>query len=110
MILNNLTKGQATFFPQGLVHFEQNLGCTPAVFLSSFGSEDPGVLQIANRLFDLPQQALTSTFNQDDTVINRLRASLPVNPAKGRGECLKRCGLDIHSLKFNQGPVQVQSI
>jgi oxalate decarboxylase/phosphoglucose isomerase-like protein (cupin superfamily) len=35
MILNNLTQGMVTIFPQGLIHFEQNLGCTPASFLSA---------------------------------------------------------------------------
>ena len=93
VILNNLTQGMVTIFPQGLIHFEQNLGCTPARFLSSFSNEDPGVLTISTRLFDFPQQALTSTFSQSNNVINYLKSNLKVNPAMGNGECLKRCGL-----------------
>jgi hypothetical protein len=79
-----------------LIHFEQNLGCEEAVFLSAFSHEDPGVLTISNRLFDrdMPIQALTSTFNQNNDVINALRSNLGVNPAKGRGECLRRCGIN----------------
>lgn len=94
VLLNNLTKGQVTVFPQGLIHFEQNLGCEEAVFLSAFSHEDPGVLTLSNRLFDLPIQALTSTFNQNGDVINAIKSNLGVNPAKGRGECLKRCGIN----------------
>ena len=91
---NNLTVGMVAIFPQGLIHFEQNVGCTNATFLSSFSSEDPGVLQIVNRLFDIEfEEALTSTFNQDEQVINYLKKSIGVNPTMGRGECLKRCGL-----------------
>ena len=92
-IEHNLTAGEVTFFPQGLIHFEQNLECRNATFLSAFSSEDPGVLQITNRLFDINKEALSSSFNQVDTVIDYLKVSLGTNPAKGRGECLKRCGL-----------------
>ena len=93
-IQNNLTAGMITVFPQGLIHYEQNVACTNATFLSAFSSEDAGVLQIVNRLFDITfTEALTSTLNQDETVVNYLRAALGVNPAKDRGECLKRCGL-----------------
>ena len=93
VIENQLTVGQVTVFPQGLVHFEQNLGCRKAVFLSAFSSEDAGVVTLSTRLFDFNQQSLTSTFNQTDAVINSLRESVRSNPAVGRGECLARCGL-----------------
>jgi oxalate decarboxylase/phosphoglucose isomerase-like protein (cupin superfamily) len=92
-IQNTLTAGQVTIFPQGLVHFEQNNGCTRAVFLSAFSSEDPGVVTLSTRIFDLNQEALTSTFNQTDAVINSLRDSVRPNPAVDRGSCLARCGL-----------------
>ena len=92
-IEHNVTQGQVTVFPQGLIHFEQNLECTNATFLSAFSSEDPGVLQIMNRLFEINGEALTSTFNQAEAAIDFMRMSLGTNPAKGRGECLKRCGL-----------------
>ena len=95
LILNNLVQGQTTFFPRGLVHFEQNLGCSEATFLSAFNHEDPGVVTIPNRLFDIPIQALTSSFNSTEDTINALKARLVSNPAYGVGECLKRCGLDI---------------
>jgi len=92
-IENNITVGYVTVFPQGLVHFEINLECTPATFLSAFSSEDPGTLTIANRLFDINQLALTSTFNTTNELIDALRIRIPTNPALLVGECRKRCGL-----------------
>ena len=93
-IENNVTKGQMVVFPQGLVHFVQNLGCTNATFLSAFGNEDPGTLTIISaNLFRINQQALMSTFNQSESVINSIRMGMPIPPAAGLGECRKRCGL-----------------
>lgn len=92
-IETNLTVGQVTVFPQGLIHFEQNLGCKNATFLSAFSSEDPGVLTITTRLFNINQQALTSSFNQNDKKINSIRSDLVENPAMGLGECLRRCNI-----------------
>lgn len=93
LVLNNIKEGQTTFFPQGLIHFEQNLECKKSVFLSSFNNEDPGVVTITNRLFQLPMQTLTSSFNNSEFVINKLKNSLVNDPAIGVGECRKRCGL-----------------
>jgi oxalate decarboxylase/phosphoglucose isomerase-like protein (cupin superfamily) len=91
---NNLTVGMVTIFPQGLIHFEQNVGCTNATFLSAFSSEDAGVVQIINRFFDIEfDEAITSTLNQDQVVVDYLKKSIGTNPTMGRGECLKRCGL-----------------
>ena len=94
IILNNLKQGETTFFPQGLIHFEQNLGCTQATFLSAFNHEDPGVLTLPNRLFDIPMQALTSSFNTtDEASLNQIKSNLVKNPAIGIGECRARCRL-----------------
>ena len=40
--INNMTSGQVTVFPHGYIHYEQNLACTPANFISALNSEDPG--------------------------------------------------------------------
>ena len=93
-IENNITAGQATVFPQGLVHFVQNLGCQNATFLAMYSDEDAGGLTISTRMFDITnQQALTSTFNQPESVINSIRSSVRPTPAAGVGECRYRCGL-----------------
>ncbi len=93
-IENNITVGQAVVFPQGLVHFVQNLGCQNATFLAMYSDEDAGGLTISTRLFDITnQQVLTSTFNQAESVINSIRSTIRSTPAAGVGECRKRCGL-----------------
>ena len=40
--INDLSDGQVAIFPQGYIHYEQNLGCTPAHFISALNHEDPG--------------------------------------------------------------------
>jgi oxalate decarboxylase/phosphoglucose isomerase-like protein (cupin superfamily) len=93
-IENNITVGQAVLFPQGLIHYVQNLGCQNATFLAMYSHEDAGGLTISTRMFDITnQQALTSTFNQPESVINQIRASVRPTPASGVGECRRRCGL-----------------
>jgi len=46
------------FFLILFYNLKQNIGCETAQFLAAFGNEDPGVEQIANRLFTLPDEAL----------------------------------------------------
>lgn len=53
-VLTNVTQGMAVVFPQGAIHFEQNMNCEPAVFVAGFNNEDPGVSTIANNFFGLP--------------------------------------------------------
>lgn len=48
-VINTLTQGQGTIFPEGSVHFQVNLGCEPLTFVAAFNDEDPGVSQIAQR-------------------------------------------------------------
>lgn len=58
----------------------------------AFGSDDPGVLTVSNRMFTFPDEALEATFNQTKKVIDKLRKGLPTTPAVGNEECLRRCG------------------
>ncbi len=101
-IVNTLTAGQATVFPQGLIHEEQNNDCDTAIFLSSFSSEDPGVATTSTGLFSIPVEAVAATFGiKNDTVLN-VKNSLPKNPAPGNQECLARCAsLGSPAPKFN---------
>ena len=42
-----IAPGKAALFPQGSIHYEMNPSCNPAMFVSGFNSEDPGVSQVA---------------------------------------------------------------
>lgn len=50
LIVNDIGEGQVALVPAGLVHFVQNMGCSPATFLAAFGSEDPGVLTTSTQV------------------------------------------------------------
>jgi len=90
LILNNLEQGEATFFPQGYIHYQQNFGCETATYLSALNSEDPGVITVANNLVRIPSESLKATLGIDDVV----GISIPAGPAPGRDpECLQRCGI-----------------
>jgi oxalate decarboxylase/phosphoglucose isomerase-like protein (cupin superfamily) len=94
LIINpGLRAGMSTFFPQGLIHYQQNFGCDTVAFISALNSEDPGVVQIANQLFLAPDEALAATFAIPVDQVQTLRAGIPGGPAAGQAECLQRCGL-----------------
>ena len=64
-IINDISQGDVTFFPQGLVHYQQNLGCSPATFVAALSSEDPGVSYITTNLFNLPIEAIKARTKVD---------------------------------------------
>ena len=87
-------------FPKGLIHYQQNLDCKPVTYISSFNSEDPGVVTVSTRTFSLPNEALAVTFNVNTLDIDNIKNNLPASVAKGKIECLKKCllkneGIDI---------------
>lgn len=57
-VVNDLSKGDLSFVPQGLVHYQQNLGCESATILMSLNSDDPGAVVLSSVLFDLPTELL----------------------------------------------------
>jgi len=97
LIRNQLNKLQMTVFPQGSIHTEWNPDCTDAVFVAGFASEDPGVQQSAQRVFDLDDDLLQAMFGGDITVdgrdVDQFRSLIPANVALGVESCLAKCGL-----------------
>lgn len=90
-IINDIKEGQSTFFPQGLIHYQQNLGCDTVQYLSALNSEDPGVVTLSNQMFTLPVESLISTLNVGTKILDRIKNDLPVGPGKGWNNCVKRC-------------------
>ncbi|CAM9799008.1 unnamed protein product, partial [Laminaria digitata] len=90
-VVNDLSQGDVSFVPQGLVHYQQNLGCEPATFLVALNSEDPGAVILVSLFFDLPSEAL---LNVDEAALSALQQQLSEAPALARLECLERCGLE----------------
>ncbi|EIN08820.1 RmlC-like cupin [Punctularia strigosozonata HHB-11173 SS5] len=90
-----LKTGEATIFPQGSIHFQQNLDCNPAQFIAAFGSEDPGRLDIAPAFFqDLPATIVNATLGGIGVKeVEDIAAKIPLNVAFGTQACLDRCGI-----------------
>ncbi|CAN0444968.1 unnamed protein product, partial [Ascophyllum nodosum] len=96
-IINDISQGDVTLFPQGLVHYQQNLGCSPATFVAALNSEDPGTSVITTNLFNLPIEAIKARTRAvlpvDDTDLEAIITALPTVLTTSRQECLEECGL-----------------
>ncbi|KAH8591771.1 RmlC-like cupin domain-containing protein, partial [Bisporella sp. PMI_857] len=93
---HTLSKYEMTVFPQGAVHTEFNPDCTPSVFVAAFPHEDPGVGQIAQEYFGLENEIVKGSAGGEVSIdgadIEKFRAKIPANVAKGVDSCLQRCG------------------
>nr|BAA78563.1 germin-like protein [Atriplex lentiformis] len=73
-----LHKGDIYVFPQGMIHFEANLGKTPAVALSSFSSQNPGAVTIAAAMFgskpSIAVGVLARAFQLDPRIVKKLQS------------------------------------
>ena len=96
VILNILDSVDTSFIPEGLIHFEINMGCKPAYYLSTYSSVNPGVITVSSITFQLPVKVLKATYYLRDEQINFIKKNLPSSPvfgsrAYGMGECHERC-------------------
>lgn len=73
-----LNTGDVFVFPQGLIHFQLNVGKTPAVANVALSSQNPGVVTVANAVFGsnpaTPTDVLTKAFRANNNVINFLQS------------------------------------
>ncbi|GLU22394.1 hypothetical protein SLE2022_384740 [Rubroshorea leprosula] len=73
-----LHKGDIFVFPIGMIHFQLNIGETPAVAIASFSSQNPGTIVIANAVFGsnprINPDVLTKAFMLDKNVIKYLQS------------------------------------
>eukprot|EP00122_Pirum_gemmata_P021213 Pgem_evm5s19777 len=91
VIINDITNDTTTFFPQGLIHYQQNMGCDPIEFVSMLNNEDPGVQTITTQLFQFPIEALVASFDVSKFIIRKLTRKIPLNIAVSR--CRKKCNI-----------------
>lgn len=70
-----IEKGDVMVFPRGLVHFQMNVGDTPATILGSFNSQNPGLQKIPLAVFGsgIKDELLEKAFGLSSTEINKLR-------------------------------------
>ncbi|KGN66715.1 germin-like protein subfamily 1 member 17 [Cucumis sativus] len=71
-----LNKGDVFVFPIGLIHFQFNVGHSPALAFAGLSSQNPGVITIANAVFGsdppISIDVLTKAFQVDNNVIHAL--------------------------------------
>ncbi|XP_021296677.1 germin-like protein subfamily 3 member 2 [Herrania umbratica] len=70
-----IEKGEVMVFPRGLLHFQMNVGDTPATLLGSFDSQNPGLLRIPNAVFGtgIEEKLLEKAFGLSAKEIANLR-------------------------------------
>ncbi|XP_028785203.1 germin-like protein subfamily 1 member 13 [Neltuma alba] len=72
-----LNKGDVFIFPFSMIHFQLNVGPENAVALSSFSSQNPGVITIANAVFGskppIPSDVLSKAFQVGKDIIAYLQ-------------------------------------
>ncbi|KAA8538658.1 hypothetical protein F0562_028266 [Nyssa sinensis] len=72
-----LYPGDVFVFPQGLIHFQFNVANTTGVTFSGLGSQNPGLIVIANNVFGstppISPDVLTKAFKLDKNVIEFLQ-------------------------------------
>jgi len=94
VVMNTINPGQAVLFPRGAIHFEQNLGCDPIIFIAAFSDEDPGTSGLANNFFKLPSDIIGATMGGLSAMqVQQLDAAIPKNVAFGVDQCLSMCGI-----------------
>ncbi|KAJ3676189.1 hypothetical protein LUZ60_003601 [Juncus effusus] len=73
-----LNKGDVYVFPQGLIHFQFNIGPVPTVAIAGLGSQNPGVFTMANAVFgsnaSISDDVLAKAFQLDKKTVDRLQA------------------------------------
>jgi len=93
-VASTVPAGTGTIYPQGAIHFQQNLECDPITFVSGLNSEDPGVLSFAQRYFGLPPEVVAASLGDLGIIeVAGLESKIPDNFALGIQSCLDRCGI-----------------
>ncbi|XP_020586288.1 putative germin-like protein 2-1 [Phalaenopsis equestris] len=71
-------EGEMYVFPQGLVHFQINIGKNNAVALAALSSQNPGVVRVANAAFgsnpSIIPIVLEKAFQLDENIVRMLQA------------------------------------
>ncbi|OAE24130.1 hypothetical protein AXG93_2752s1440 [Marchantia polymorpha subsp. ruderalis] len=71
-----LYPGDLIVFPRGLLHFELNVGTETAFYLSALNSQNPGTLDAAGAVLQLPERAAAIAFNQDIETVGAYSSNL----------------------------------
>ncbi|XP_028768371.1 germin-like protein subfamily 3 member 2 [Neltuma alba] len=70
-----IEKGEVMVFPRGLLHFQMNVGDSPAAILGSFDSQNPGLQKIPSAVFGsgIKMELLEKAFGLNPKELYKLR-------------------------------------
>ncbi|OVA06002.1 Germin [Macleaya cordata] len=70
-----IEKGEVMVFPKGLVHFQMNIGDSPATIFGSFNSQNPGLQRISTAIFGsgIKEELLEKAFGLSTREVEILR-------------------------------------
>ncbi|XP_051230468.1 germin-like protein 8-14 [Lolium perenne] len=73
-----LNKGDIMVFPQGLLHYQYNIGALPAVLLVAFSGPNPGLQITVSALFanNIPSDVLQKLTFLDDAQVKKYKSML----------------------------------
>ncbi|OAE32075.1 hypothetical protein AXG93_2278s1550 [Marchantia polymorpha subsp. ruderalis] len=74
-----LYPGDLIVFPRGLMHFELNVGTEEAFYISALNSQNPGTLDSAGAVLQLPDRAAAIALNQDLDTVRALKSQKSYN-------------------------------
>ncbi|XP_078167472.1 germin-like protein 8-2 [Carex rostrata] len=78
LFLKTLHPGDVYIFPVGLIHFQFNVGDSPAVAIAGLSSQNPGLIVVADALFDskppIPDDVLEKALQVDKEIVEALKA------------------------------------
>ncbi|XP_058100925.1 putative germin-like protein 2-1 [Magnolia sinica] len=81
-ITKTLHEGDVFVFPEGLIHFQFNIGHTNAIAIAGFGSQNPGTITIANAVFGsnppISDDVLAKAFQVDKKIVDYLQSQFAV--------------------------------
>lgn len=97
-INTTLSNYTSMLFPKGLVHWQFNPNCEPAVFVAGFDSPDPGRAEAARGFFSgEPDEVLQASTGYSDFLtpaqIKGLRPTLTSSFTSIVESCAKKCGI-----------------
>ncbi|CAN1176544.1 Germin-like protein subfamily 1 member 16 [Linum perenne] len=79
-----LHAGDVIVFPVGMIHFQYNIGKTPALAFAALGSQNPGIMTIGNSMFGanppINVAMLAKAFQLEEKDVRRLQRKTWVNP------------------------------
>ncbi|GAA0187210.1 hypothetical protein LIER_34498 [Lithospermum erythrorhizon] len=73
-----IEKGEVMVFPKGLIHFQMNIGDSPATIVGSFNSQNPGLVKVPSAVFgtSIKEELLMKAFGLDKKELAKLNKGL----------------------------------